>query len=302
LWNIARFIEAKGEPSTLTEAVRSYDEAKVISTVTTGRNHARKEESLASTANTSADHWILRQLDTARQQLDKHIKNYRFAEAVDTVYHTVWDDVADWFIEASKTDTRPEFLRYVLDITLQLAHPFAPFVTETIWTTLRDDDSLLISQSWPKKLSYDKKKAGEFDQVKDLISNIRLVTTQLPPGKYNLLYRDDTLITENADLIKSLAKLKSVVWAEQGRGLRLATSSHEAWLDISDELVYEHQARLEAHLLETRQEIAMLESRLANPNYTAKAPAHLVEETSLTLEEKRSLETRLMTELGITKK
>jgi len=271
LWNIARFIEAKDDP---------------------GDNQPK----------TAADYWILYQLDNARKQIDKHIKNYRFAEAVDTVYHTVWDDMADWFIEASKIDSRSGFLCHVLDIALRLVHPFAPFVSETIWTTLHDDDSLLISQSWPEKLSFDKKKADEFDQIKELVSNIRLVTTQLPAGKYDLLYQNDVMITENADLIKSLANLKSVKEIEQGRGLRLATTNHAAWLDLSDELAYEHQERLEAHLADTRREITMLENRLANPNYTVKAPAHLVNETKTQLDKKRALETRLMTELGASEK
>ncbi|MDR1970078.1 MAG: valine--tRNA ligase [Candidatus Nomurabacteria bacterium] len=271
LWNIARFIESQGNGS--------------------------QNNDLASTP---AEHWILRQLDNARKQLDKHIKNYRFAEAVDTIYHVVWNDVADWFIEASKTAARPEFLRYVLNITLRLTHPFTPFVSETIWTTLNADNTLLISQHWPEKLSYDKKKADEFDQIKDLVSNIRLITTQLPAGKYGLLYRSDEFLAENSELICSLAGLKEMKQVEKGRGLRLVVANHEAWLDLSDKLIYEHQTRLEAHLVETRQAIAALENRLASPNYIAKAPAHLVEETRAGLEEKRAIETRLMIELGVT--
>jgi valyl-tRNA synthetase len=246
-----------------------------------------------------AEHWVMRQLDNARKTLDEHIKNYRFAEAVETVYHVIWDDVADWFIETSKVAHRPEFLRYVLNTTLRLAHPFAPFVSETIWTTLSSNDTLLIAQPWPEKLPYDKKSAAEFDQIKDLVSGLRLVTTQLPAGKYDLLYQNDTLIEQNAPLIQSLVGLKSVKQVSQGRGLRLASANHAAWLDLSDELVYEHQNRLEAHLLEARQEISVLETRLANPNYTAKAPQHLVEETKQQLDKKRALEARLMVELGV---
>jgi len=277
LWNVARFVEGK-----------------------TGES-ARPEEndSAAIQPATIAEHWILRQLDRARQNLNKNIENYRFAEAVETIYHAVWDDLADWFIEASKTAARPEFLRHVLDITLRLVHPFAPFVSETIWTTLHDDDSLLISQQWPEKLSFDKKKAGQFDQIKDLVSNIRLVTTQLPTGKYDLLHQDDPLIADQTDLIRSLAGLKSIKPVKQGRGLQIATTGHQAWLDLSDELIYEHQTNLEVRLAETRQAIATLESRLANPNYVKKAPDHLVQETKSQLDEQRATETRLMIELGV---
>ena len=51
-----------------------------------------------------ADHWIARQLDEAAQSLDRQIATYHFAEAGETIYHTVWDDVADWYIEASKVE------------------------------------------------------------------------------------------------------------------------------------------------------------------------------------------------------
>jgi valyl-tRNA synthetase len=269
LWNIARFIESKGQA-----------------------------ENPASPL-TIADHWILRQLDNARKKIDGDIKNYRFAEAVETVYHTVWDDLADWFIEVAKTNARPEFLHRILDITLRLVHPFAPFVTETIWTTLHDDKTLLISQQWPKKLTFDKTEAGKFDQIKALVSEIRLVTAELPTGKYSLLYQNDRLIGENAELIQSLANLKSISQVEQGRGMRLASANHQLWLDIDEQLLYQHQTRLETRLANLRQEIANLEKRLSSDGYVARAPKHLVEESKQQLTAKRALEKRLMAELGI---
>ncbi|MCL2451270.1 valine--tRNA ligase [Candidatus Saccharibacteria bacterium] len=351
LWNIARFIEGQDknrdidEPKSLPEAVRSYDEAKVISPVTTGGNHVPKEDGLASPINSAsaptllprrssclssqdssltlspsfdsrvavscgsaldapislADHWVLRQLDTARKTIDGHIKNYRFAEAVDIVYHVVWDDVADWFIEASKINPRPAFLRHVLDIILRLVHPFAPFVSETIWMTLHDDETLLISQKWPEKLIFDKAKAAEFDQIKELVSSVRFITTELPAGKYDLIYEHEPLINENSDLIEALAGLKSVRPTKKGRGMRLAVTDHAAWLDIDEDLLYEHQTRLEMRLVAVREEITNLEKRLSSSGYVDRAPKHLVEETKRQLDDKRTLETRLIAELDVMK-
>jgi valyl-tRNA synthetase len=305
LWTIARFIESKGDSIDSGTATTFRAGSGVTTPVATaeprndGREDVVRESGGFKGENSPANHWILRQLDNARKTVDKHIKNYRFAEAVETIYHTVWDDLADWFIEASKTNAQPEFLCHVLDITLRLAHPFAPFVTETIWTTLHDDDTLLISQQWPTELSYNKAKAAQFDQIKDLVSEIRLVTTQLPAKKYDLLYQNDPLIAENTDLIQSLANLKTIAQTEQGRGLRLAVADHAAWLDIDEQLLYEHQTRLETRLAAVREEIANLAKRLASSGYAARAPKHLVEETKLQLDDKRALETRLMAELGI---
>ena len=59
-----------------------------------------------------------------------------FAEAYDTLYHFVWDDFADWYIEASKVLPNSGLLAKCLAQIVKLAHPFAPFVTETLWQAL----------------------------------------------------------------------------------------------------------------------------------------------------------------------
>ena len=75
---------------------------------------------------------------------------YRFSEAYDTLYHFVWDDLADWYIEASKAEPNKQLLAYLLETVLILAHPFAPFVTETIWQTLAWEGD---SSPWPANCS-----------------------------------------------------------------------------------------------------------------------------------------------------
>lgn len=274
LWNIARFIEGKlDDDFTLTTPM---------------------PESLA-------DHWIVRQLSSAAENIGKQVENYRFAEASEVIYHTIWDDVADWYIEAGKKQDNPQMLAWVLDTSLRIAHPFAPFVTETIWQTLGwHDEELLMSTPWPQALEYDEIAAGEFDRLIAVVTEARFVTASLPGNeKYALLYQNDSLIADNTELIQHLARVKEVSPVDTPRGLRLAASGREAWLDIDEETLYEHQTNLEVRLGETRSFITTLEARLANPSYTEKAPAHLVEETRKQLEEKRLLTTQLEHELEI---
>jgi len=273
LWNIARFVEDKlGDSYT---------------------NIAPEPKSLA-------DHWIIRELNQAAEEIAQLLNDYRFAEAGDSMYHAIWDSVADWFIEASKQQDNPGMLAWVLDTSLKLAHPFVPFVTETVWQTLTWHDGLLIKASWPEVTPYDDIAAGEFDQLKQLVSEIRYITTELPGNeKYTLLYQDDTLIADNATLIQKLAKLKELTLVDQPRGLRLALSGRQAWLDVSDETLYEHQTNLETRLAETHGAIQTLESRLSNESYVAKAPPALVEESRELLEQKKTLVTRLENELNI---
>ena len=247
-----------------------------------------------------ADHWIARQLDEAAQSLDRQIATYHFAEAGETIYHTVWDDVADWYIEASKVEQNIDMNAYVLDTILRLTHPFAPFLTETIWQALPWHDTILASETMPDRLEYDDIAAAAFGRLKDLVSEARYVVSELPGNKrYGLLYMDDSLVADNIELVKKLARVTSVEHVDQARGLRLAASGRDVWLDIDDETLYEHQANLEKRLAEERQHIRTLETRLANDNYVAKAPSALVEESRKALREKQELITRLQNELQV---
>lgn len=275
LWNIARFAENK-----------------------LGEGYRKK----APEPKTIADHWIIRELSTAITDIQTQIETYRFAEASETMYHAIWDNVADWYIEASKQQNNSSMLAWVLDTSLKIAHPFAPFVTETICQTLSWHNHLLITTKWPEIVDYDDIAAAEFGRLKHLIIEARFVTAELPGDEhYCLLYQNDSLIADNADLIKRLAKLKGVQAVEQARGLRLANSGREAWLDISAKTLSEHQSNLEVRLAETHTLIKTLEARLANENYIAKAPTELVDETRTQLEQKQALAKRLLHELEVLK-
>jgi len=275
LWNIARFVEDKlGED------------------YTPGTPEPR----------TLADHWIVRELNTANKDVQKRLNKYRFAEASESVYHAIWDNVADWYIEASKQQDNPQLLAWVLDTSLKLAHPFAPFVTETIWQTLPWHDDLLMSTAWPELGQCDEIAAEEFARLKDLVAEIRYVTSELPGNdRYGLVYENDTLIADNADLIQKLAKLKAITRVDQPKGLRLPNSGREAWLDISAEKLYEHQTNLEARLAEAHASIANLKARLNNKGYMDKAPEHLVVQTKEQLESTEAIATALIAELEIIK-
>lgn len=273
LWNIARYIEAS-----------ITDETPAAEPI---------PQSLA-------DHWILSRLDEAAQQVEEQLGTYHFAEAAETIYHVVWDDVADWFVEVSKVEQNINMNAYVLDAILRLSHPFAPFVTETIWQALPWHDTILAGEAWIKPAKYDDIAAGQFGRLKNLVSEARYVMSELPGNKrYGMLYMDDSLVADNAELIQKLARVKSVEHVDQARGLRLAASGRDAWLDLDDDTLYEHQTNLEKRLANVHQQVKTLEARLANENYIAKAPAHLVEETRRQLAEEQALIKRLQTELQV---
>lgn len=273
LWNIARFVEAQ-----------------------IGDNH----QIVDLEPQTPADHWIIRQLNDAANNIAVRIEQYRFSEASETVYHTIWDDVADWYIESSKTAINRPLLSWVLATSLKIAHPFAPFVTETIWQTLNYTDGILMREAWPTPEKFDPIAAEQFEQLKLLVAEGRWVIAELPGNKkYRLLYGNDSLIADNQDTIKHLMRLEAIEHTDQPRGLRLAAANREAWLDIDSETLYQHQENLEMRLAEARQKLAGLKKRLENPTYIEKAPAHLVKETREQLAEQEKIITRLVSELEV---
>lgn len=286
-----------------------------VATVVAGRNFCNKlwniaryiEDQIGESTPTPkpepqnlADHWIVSRLNTAITEIDRLIADYRFAEAAETLYHAVWDDVADWYIEASKTEMHVSMLAWILDTILRISHPFAPFVTETIWQTLSWTNGILAGEAWPTTRDCNEIAASEFDRLKELVTEARYVTAELPGNdKYAILYMDDSLVADNAHLIQKLAKAKAVEHIDQARGLRLAASGRDAWLDISAEMLYEHQNNLEKRLAATRKEANIIESRLNNEGYIAKAPAELVEESRKALADKQATIERLEHELEV---
>ena len=298
-------------------ASRSAGQSQAFSTgkVVAGRNFCNKLWNVARlimtqvgdtapsgnpTPQTIADHWIIRQLNKAAEDVEEQLADYRFAEAAETVYHALWDDVADWYVEVSKVEKHTDMSAYVLDTILKISHPFAPFVTETIWQALSWHDTLLAGEQWPQRQEHSDIAAAEFSRLKRLVVEARYVMSELPGNeRYGILYMDDALVADNAELIGKLAKAKTVEHVDQPRGLRLAASGRDAWLDLDADTLYEHQTNLEKRLADTRGEITTLKARLGNESYVAKAPANLVEESREQLASKEALVERLEAELQV---
>jgi valyl-tRNA synthetase len=265
LWNIARYVEDK-----------------------VGDNHHLRHQPQPATA---ADHWLLTKLQQITEVIGRDLDHYRFAEAYEKLYHFVWDDLADWYIEASKQATNLSVLAFGLETILKLAHPFAPFVTETIWQTLTwEPDSLLITSQWPTVPTGDKQLSREFEAVKAIVSEVRTLTSSLKIRQPVMAYDGAQLIEKHAALIKQLARLQAVEVVEASSGLKLAQTQEDAWLDVDPKVVQHYAKELEGKLRAQGQVIDQLKGRLANKQYVGQAPLEIVEQTRQQLAE---AETRL---------
>lgn len=264
LWNVARFIEdkigddfkAKGSPK----------------------------------AETVADHWMLYRLHQSTEVATQHLDAYRFSEAADTVYHLLWDDFADWYIEASKPTVNKGVLAYGLETILKLAHPFVPFVSETIWQTMKwEGDGLLMLAAWPKAGGGDEKKAREFETIKAIVSEIRVIMSAMHlRGGISLYYTGDKFLDEHGSLIVGLSKLDGIKQVTDGDGLHLTSAPFNCWLDVDQDTAKRYVTELKTKAEALHKSIEQLEGRLANKGYVAKAPKHLIEQTEVQLADAKS--------------
>lgn len=271
LWNVARYIEDR-----------------------LGDNYSHAPEAKPKTA---AEHWVLSKLQQATETIGVHLDGYRFSEAYDALYHFVWDDVADWYIEASKSEKGGGVLGHVLEGVLKLAHPFAPFVTETIWQTLAwTGDSILASQHWPEVHKTNAGQVTEFEEIKAIVTEIRALVHSLGLEKPTLYYTDAPFLTANAALITRLTTIAGVQQVASGSGLHLTSTTHSCWLDVDASVAKAHVERLEAQKSAEQSLIAQYEKRLSNEAYVRQAPKEIVAETKAQLADAQAMITRLQAE------
>lgn len=287
LWNIARYVENAALESTKSEALNS----KQAQSSNDQSSKRLTTNDSRPTPATPADHWIIRELVQAKRDVATLLEEYRFAEAFETVYHTIWDKVADWYIESSKTAYNADTMVWVLEASLILAHPFAPFVTETIWQTLDwhpEDEDMLITTRWQLTEDFDEEQAKAFEALQQIITETRGIIAEINTKGVALLTTDSLVVKENADLLRHLARVGLVEQVEEGRGLRLTGTHEHVWLDLSDEEIAQYKASLEKKHVAAEKEVSALEHRLSNESYIANAPADLVTESRELLAKKAS--------------
>ncbi|HET9098450.1 MAG TPA: valine--tRNA ligase [Candidatus Saccharimonadales bacterium] len=270
IWNIARYIEGVLGDQTNREGV--------------------KPES-------SADNWILHRLEETQAQISRLMESHKFSEAYETIYHFVWDELADWYIEASKASQNKPMLAYVLESALMLVHPFAPFVSETIWQTMAwEEGSILAGKVSAKVIGYDKAQAKEFKDIQLIAAEVRYILRALKVSDVTLYYTDDPFISANEAILKKLADLKAVTQVKDGAGLNLTTTDHNCWLDIDAGTAADYALAIKNKIASQQSVIEKLESRLKNKDYLKNAPKAVVEQTKAQITEATSLLESLKTE------
>jgi valyl-tRNA synthetase len=258
LWNIARFIEGK-----LGEDFKFNAEHAAPSNL--------------------AEHWLASKLNQAAGEMSDSLNSYDFHIALDVLTKFVWDDYADWFIEAAKKEFNPHFLYLSLINTLVIAHSFAPFVTETIWQTMPFTEGLAAEQKWPAQLKFSDFEAGEFEDVLSLVSQIRSTSKLIKDTKLSISFIDSPG-EELERWVSFISRTELIEDNREVKGYHISSRETNLVIEMDSDQLAKLNAAIEAKIKALQARTEALQQRLANKAYVDGAPVELVEQTRDELE------------------
>ena len=235
--------------------------------------------------------WILTRFDAAAAEVTAGLEKYELGDAARAVYDFLWNEFCDWYIEAAKLglgDPRRRkatqaVLKAVLKGSLQLLHPFMPFITEEVWQQL-EEGSIALS-AWPQVKGV---QGGEdFETVMELVRAVRNIRSELNvnPGKKipAWLYVDeDKNYGALAPLVCHLARTGEFRVAVGGEKPAQAVSRTlgfgEVLVPLAEVVDLDQEiGRLGREETRLDGEVERLEKKLANPGFTGKAPREVIE-------------------------
>ncbi len=222
-----------------------------------------------------ADKWILDRFTKISREINEHLNKYEISLAGDKIYHFVWDEFCDWYLEAHKIKPNPLFLRKIFLDILKLAHPLVPFVTEKLWDILADEESFLIEQDFPELDFEDKKSREIFHNLQEIIREIRRVRSEnkINPKEKLQFEIVNNMENEELRLIEELAKVVSGE-VDKEKSTKIFAGNSEFWIEIPID-----EKAILAEIKKLESQIAGLKNRLSNKNYVQNAPEKLVAES-----------------------
>ena len=256
------------------------------------------------------EQWILSKLQKSVQAYNRQLERFHFNEAAKVLYDFTWNDFCDWYIEITKIHFREKdsqkgdvvrgAIVHVLKTILALLHPYAPFITEELWSQFKAEKDLeLIVSPWPDYHPelVDSKAEKTMGFLQDIIIAVRTIRSQMnvpPSKKADMVVRmhgDSKFVLEKyGDVIKSLCGVREISVGEF-----LDKPPHSAVAVIRDmeiflplegliDVVLE-QERLEKREADLKVYISNIQKKLSKRDFLSRAPKEVIER-----EEKKLIE------------
>jgi valyl-tRNA synthetase len=270
----------------------------------------------APAATSAVNRWIIGEVTATLATLNKAFEELRFDGMADVLYHFVWDQFCDWYLELIKGQIDEEtqaVAGWVLDQILVMLHPFMPFITEELWHALGDRPYDLIHAKWPAPAATpDAEASAEIEWLIKLVSEVRTAKNELgiaPGARLNTFVRDANAstvqrMTRQQAALARLARLDSVSTdaAPDGGAIQLVVDEATFVLPLAGVIDLDaERARITKGIEAASKEAASLAGRLNNPAFVEKAKPDAVDKARADHAEKSAEVERLqaaLTRLG----
>lgn len=251
-----------------------------------------------------ADQWIISQLQRLEADVERGFADYRFDNIANAIYHFVWDEYCDWYLELAKVQiqngsaaqqlgTRRSLIR-VLEAVLRLAHPVIPFITEELWQKVSvvagkrrpDQETSLCVQPFPRSnpqaINTDaESRVAELKAQIDAVRALRGEMNLSPAQRVPLIAQGPRdVLQANQHYLVALAKLEKLeivdALPDLGAPVQIVGAT-QLMLHVEIDVEAE-RARLGKEVERLQNEIDKADAKLANPKFVERAPAAVVEQ------------------------
>ncbi|HEY3863855.1 MAG TPA: valine--tRNA ligase [Verrucomicrobiae bacterium] len=280
------------------------------------------------------DRWILLRLDAAIRDMDATLADYKFSDAAATLHGFFWSEYCDWYVEAAKAVLQGTnaarrantlaVIDFVLSHTVRMFHPFLPFITEELWQGMGYAKDMPAEQGgrtimfapWPKPLDDDfKTHYGLFDETVELIAARQKLVTEIrniraqykiPANKkLHLVYQAaEDIDAEEKRVIELLAGAEPIAHRASYTPAKGEPVIHpgvggKLFVPLAGLVdAQAEKARLARELQKVEAEIQKVEAKLANPNFSGKAPPEVLQEHRQRLADWQAQRARLQASLA----
>ena len=259
-----------------------------------------------------ADKWILSKLNEVIQEININMESFDLGIALQKIYDFIWNEFCDWYIELVKprlydnNNGKKEAiytLEYVLKEVLKLLHPFMPFITEEIYSSLVDEKESIMVSTWPQYREDHKFEQAnyEIEQMKKIIIGIRNIRTKLnvhPTKKTKLIFvtQDGEKIIERSKVFLNKLGFANEIIIKKDKteipanALSVVTSLMEVYIPFEDLVdIEEEKNRLKGEKEKLEAEVQRGEKMLSNQGFLSKAPQQKIQEEKDKLEKYKNM-------------
>ena len=251
---------------------------------------------------TLADRWIIARCDATVREATEAYQRFRLNEAAGAIYHFIWSDLADWYIEQVKPrlygdvpggDVARAVVAQTFDVALRLLHPIMPFITEALWRKFpgRHEAASISVVPWPKPdpRAEAPDALRDFGLVQELVSAIRVIRAEygVQPGQaVRAVVSGDSRETvaalqEERSTVLRLAKLSDLSFEntpERVGGHAVLSNGTGVFVPLGDAIDLGRECgRLGSEVDRLIRLVESQEKKLGNQQFVSRAPTDVVE-------------------------